>query len=105
MISSSTEELQGRAQQWVDRLGRGEVISGLSTVGGGSLPGETLPTYLAALDLPSPNRFLEALRNEQPPVIARLEEDRVVFDPRTILLEQEPLFLDTLERALNRSGL
>jgi L-seryl-tRNA(Ser) seleniumtransferase len=103
MISTSTEVLHGRAHQWVEKLGQGEVISGLSTVGGGSLPGETLPTYLVALDLPSPNRFLGVLRKTNPPIIARLEGDRVVFDPRTILPEQEFLFLGTLERVLKQT--
>ncbi len=104
MISSSSQDLLRRAQKWTDRLGRGEIIPGLSTVGGGSLPGETIPTYLVALDLPSPNRFLSALRTAQPPIIARLENDRVIFDPRTILTEQEPLFLDTLEHVLKHQA-
>ena len=105
MISSTTEDLLLRAQKWVDRLEQGKIISGLSTVGGGSLPGETLPTYLVSLDIRSPNRFLGALRAAHPPIIARLEDDQVVFDPRTILPEQEPLFLDTLERVLKQTVL
>jgi L-seryl-tRNA(Ser) seleniumtransferase len=104
MIASTGEELLARAQKWVERLGQGEIIPGFSTVGGGSLPGETLPTYLVSLDLPSPNRFLRRLRSAQPPIIARLEEDQVVFDARTILHEQEPLFLDTIELILNQQN-
>jgi L-seryl-tRNA(Ser) seleniumtransferase len=104
MISASDEDLFARAQKWVEILGQGEIIPGLSTVGGGSLPGETLPTHLVALKLSSPNRFLSSLRAGKPPIIARLEDDRIVFDPRTILPEQEPLFIDTLKQALERAG-
>lgn len=60
------------------------VIDGRSTVGGGSLPGETLPTKLVALTVDSPNTFLEKLRHADPPVIARIEDDRVVIDLRTV---------------------
>lgn len=93
MISASLEELEERAQAWAARLGRGEVISGQSTVGGGSLPGETLPSALLALPDPSPNRLLARLRRTEPPIIARVLEDQVVLDPRTVLLEEEPALL------------
>lgn len=89
MISASSEELQARAHGWVESIGQGEVLQGESTVGGGSLPGETLPTYLIALQVRSTKRFLEALRQSQPPIIARAHEERVLFDPRTVLPEQD----------------
>jgi L-seryl-tRNA(Ser) seleniumtransferase len=89
MISMSTETLRQRAQNWVNTLGIGEVIEGQSTVGGGSLPDETLPTFVLALSARSPNSILAQLRINQPPVIARLEADKVIFDPRTIMPEQE----------------
>jgi len=89
MISSPLEVLHQRAESWVAYLGQGEVISTQSTVGGGSLPGETLPTYALALAVPSPNRFMEKLRLSSPPVIARLDEERIILDPRTVLPEQE----------------
>jgi L-seryl-tRNA(Ser) seleniumtransferase len=100
MISSSPEDLLLRAREWIHRLGQGEIIPGFSTVGGGSLPGETLPTHLVAIQITSPNRFLSRLRSGLFPIIARLEDDRVVFDPRTILPEQEPVFLSILEQVL-----
>jgi L-seryl-tRNA(Ser) seleniumtransferase len=103
MISTSTEALRSRAQAWVTRLGQGEVIPGYSTVGGGSLPGETLPTFLLALESPTPNRFLARLHATTPPVIARIEDGRVVLDPRTILPEQEPILLSILERLLGQT--
>lgn len=100
MISAPTEGIRLRAQAWVTTLDQGQVISGESTIGGGSLPGETLPTYLLSLSPASPNRLLARLRQLRPPIIARLEDDRLVFDPRTVLPEQEPALLSALIMAL-----
>jgi L-seryl-tRNA(Ser) seleniumtransferase len=84
MIAAPLEDSQRRARGWAAALGQGEVIPGESTVGGGSLPGETLPTFLLALKVKSPDRFLARLRQQHPPVIARVQEEQVVFDPRTV---------------------
>jgi L-seryl-tRNA(Ser) seleniumtransferase len=100
MISTPVEALQARAQAWVDALGQGEVFAGESTVGGGSLPGETLPTFLLALSARSANRLLARLRQAHPPVIARLQDERVVLDPRTVLPEQESALLAALKAIL-----
>ena len=61
------------------------VIDGQSTIGGGSLPGETLPTKLVALSVSNPDEFLARLRRADPPVVARIETERVVFDLRTVM--------------------
>lgn len=100
MISMQLEAIQSRALAWAQTLGQGEVIPGESTVGGGSLPGETLPTYLLALDVRSPDRFMKQLRRSKPPVIARLENNLVLFDPRTVLQEQETTLLAAIRSAL-----
>ena len=103
MISLVPEQVRLRARRWADHLGMGEVITGKSTVGGGSLPEETLPTFLLALRVPQPNRFLALLRAAAPPVIARVEEDQVLLDPRTVFLEEEPALLAALRDALASS--
>jgi L-seryl-tRNA(Ser) seleniumtransferase len=100
MIATTPEQIQARAHHWFEVVGAGQVIPGLSTVGGGSLPEETLPTFLLALDVRQPNRFLSRLRQVNPPVIARVEADRVVFDPRTVLPEQEGALLVGIQNAL-----
>lgn len=100
MIAQPLEQIRARAQRWAAALGAGEVISGQSTVGGGSLPGETLPTFLLALQVARPNRFLSDLRRLNPPVIARVEAERVVFDPRTVLEEQEDALLAGLNQII-----
>ena len=105
MLSLSLGELEARAQEWKKQVGsRSQVVPGLSTVGGGSLPGETLHTWLLALradDLPGGALGLaQRLRESDPPVIGRIEEDRVVLDPRTVMPDEETALLRALQEAL-----
>ena len=100
MISASQEAIHSRAQAWAEALGQGEVVPGESTIGGGSLPGETLPTSLLALTVRSPNRVAKKLRLAHPPIIARLENDRVLLDPRTVLPEQDTILLEAINQIL-----
>ena len=81
MIAKSLDAIHTTAENWREHLGVGEVIPGRSTVGGGSLPTEEMPTYILALDPPDPDAFLCRLRKAQPAIIARIEDDRVLFDP------------------------
>jgi len=104
MIAAPLDELRARASAWSSALGVGEVVDGFSTVGGGSLPEETLPSVLLALDVPRPNPFLARLRAGQPPVIARVENQLVLLDPRTVLPEQEPALLDAIRQALQTTS-
>ena len=85
MMSLTPEQLKVRAEAWRGRLGQGQVGPAESTVGGGSLPGECLPTYVLALNVKSPDKFLRKLRAGRPPIIARVEDDTILFDPRTVL--------------------
>ncbi len=104
MISLSLEDIQRRAESWAERLvelaTEVEVVPGLSTVGGGSLPGETLPTRLVALRIPSPDHLAQRLRRGEPPVVGRIEAGRLVLDPRTVLPGEEHELLSSLELAL-----
>ena len=100
MIAASEDQMGSRAEEWKQQLGTGEVVSGRSTVGGGSLPEETLPTRLLALETSHPNEFANRLRQVDPPIIARVEDDRVVCDPRTVLRNQEEPLLSGLRTVL-----
>ena len=101
MVSASPDLLKDRVQTWIETLERGSMIEGESTVGGGSLPGETLPTHLLALDIEKPDQFLKQLRQSHPPIIARVQDDLVIFDPRTVLPAQEGALLVSLQNALS----
>jgi len=101
MISMPLAEIEERARRWVAELGAGEVVEGASTVGGGSLPGETLPTQLVALAVKSPNAFAAKLRAQDPPIIARVAEGKVTLDPRTVLEAAEAALLNGVRNVLN----
>jgi L-seryl-tRNA(Ser) seleniumtransferase len=104
MISQDEEMLRKRARSWVRKLrGLGveaQIVPGKSAVGGGSLPGETPPTHLVALASDSPDAMAALLRAGEPPVITRIEDERLVLDPRTVLPEQEAELLNCVGRAV-----
>ena len=100
MMSLMPKQVKGRAEAWMRELEEGEVIEGESTVGGGSLPDESFPTFLLSLSVDSPEKFLKKLRTQNPPVIARTANDKVLLDPRTVLPEQEGALLVGLKNVL-----
>jgi len=105
MIASTNEELQERSAIWARTVGkRGTSVEGESTVGGGSLPGETLPTWLLALDsegIPGgATELARRLRQGTPSVVARVQDEKVMLDPRTVSLDEEPQLLVALAAAL-----
>ena len=97
MISAHPEKIASRAVRWVSCLqSNGFVVctqSGESTIGGGSLPGETLPTTLLALDAAhvplSLDDLARRLRMRQTPIITRISRDTLLLDPRTVFEEQD----------------
>jgi len=105
MISARPDDIERRARALIGQLGVGgtgwEIGDGQSAVGGGSLPGETLPTrlLLAPLSL-DPDRLAAALRHVTPAVVARIERDRLVLDLRTVLPEEDAALLAALQAVL-----
>ncbi len=96
MMSMSARTAKVRAEAWREKLGQGDVVASESTVGGGSLPDESMPTFVLSLSVKHPDKFLKALRSQNPPIIARTENDQILFDPRTVLDEQDNQLLSTL---------
>jgi len=93
MLTEDLAEIRRRGetlQQSVEHKASAELIAGFSEVGGGSFPEAKLPTWLLQLkaDAPTADSLIERLRASDPPVIARIADDHVVLDPRTILPEQ-----------------
>ena len=97
MISTSLSDLDSRYSRMARKFRQAglsaETVPGLSTVGGGSLPGETLPTRLVAVR-PGPDRLsamelAAGLRRQDPPLVARLEHDRLLLDLRTVRPEDD----------------
>jgi L-seryl-tRNA(Ser) seleniumtransferase len=102
MLQMSAAAIEERARALADRLqGHGwrvALVSGASAVGGGSAPGVTVPTVLLAIERErlSPDALESALRSLDPPVIARIDADRVVLDLRTVLDEQDEQLAELL---------
>ena len=94
-LSAGLTDLERRARAISDATGSRPTISE-STVGGGSLPGQTLPSWAVAIDGPAPQRLLARLRAGVPAVIGRIVDDAVVLDLRTV----EPADDDRLGRAI-----
>lgn len=111
MIAAQAEDLRGRVEAWreeVTRWGvRAEVREVKATVGGGSLPGETLPSW--ALGVPeqgvggrhlSAAGLAAALRAADQPVVGRVEHDCLLLDARTVLPNQDANLIGSLRAAL-----
>jgi L-seryl-tRNA(Ser) seleniumtransferase len=107
MIDTPVEALARRARKWQRALKEAgtplSVVAAESTVGGGSLPGQTLPTRALALEVPSPDALAAHLRAADPPVVARIEDDRLLLDPRTVLPEQDKALIEVIHGALATS--
>jgi L-seryl-tRNA(Ser) seleniumtransferase len=104
MISATVDALERRAAKWQRSLAaqgiNARLQEGESAVGGGSLPGETLPTVLLAVDHPAPDMAAARLRSQAAPVVCRIRHDQLLFDPRTVLQAQDELLLNGLGMAL-----
>lgn len=101
MLAAKPPQLNQRVKQWAGELGSGKPVKGLSTVGGGSLPGETLPTWLLAVQPSNVDQVQGRLRSNEPAIIARVEKDSLLFDPRTVLPQQDETLLAGLQKALS----
>jgi L-seryl-tRNA(Ser) seleniumtransferase len=103
MISMPLMEIEIRANGWAETLGeRAKVITGETMVGGGSLPGGTLPTWLVAAEGGSKTvqTLAKKLRSRNVPVIGRIEKDRLLLDPRTVLPEEDEIIVKALREVL-----
>ena len=89
MIAAPLDELRRRAEAVVAAIGpAASAVEVRSTIGGGSLPGETLPSLAIAIDAGTsgraPDRLLARLRAGEPVVVGRIEAGCAVFDLRTV---------------------
>ena len=79
------------------------VIDGASEMGSGSLPAQPIPTRLVSVTAPgiSADVLAARLRRHEPPVFARIADDRVLFDPRTLLAGEDEIVVDAIVAALS----
>jgi L-seryl-tRNA(Ser) seleniumtransferase len=104
MISMPLDVVQRRASRWARAIGApARVVDGRSMVGGGSLPEESLPARLVAIAPPGEagaTELARRLRLGRPPVVARIEHDRLLLDPRTVLPEEDASLIAAVRAAL-----
>ena len=99
-ISMPLSDIDDRAKRWRAAVGAGEVVDVRSAIGGGSLPGQTLPSRaLAIAPQRGPDEFMEGLRGAKRPVIARIEDERVLLDPRTVAEHEDEYVIAALRSA------
>ncbi|MDP8979884.1 MAG: L-seryl-tRNA(Sec) selenium transferase [Acidobacteriota bacterium] len=97
MIVQSSETLRARAESLLRRLdGRGEIREGRSVVGGGSTPEQSLPAWLIALQCQNVVDAERRCRAANPPVVARIENEELLFDLRTVFPWEEQELLSVL---------
>jgi L-seryl-tRNA(Ser) seleniumtransferase len=100
MLREPAESVSKRAHRLCETIGgdleHAHVRHVGSAVGGGSMPGVTLPSWAVEVRVPDPPTFAARLRIGRPPVFCRVETDRVLFDVRTVFPEQ----VDDLARAI-----
>jgi len=105
MMRLTKQEIAARAEALVQKLRSTapkwawEIVDGESVVGGGAAPSAVLPTRLIAMSLPgSTADWLSArLRRCDPPIVARVEDGRVLLDLRTVFLEQDRAIADAVQ--------
>jgi L-seryl-tRNA(Ser) seleniumtransferase len=114
MIRMNADEIRMRAERIQARLAdigrtgmnreiaRVGIIEGQSVAGGGSTPEQSLPTWLLAITGNAP-ALERKLRANDPPIIARIENDRLVLDLRTVFAEEDAILLRALDVALGAS--
>ena len=107
MIFTPPSEVRRRTESFAAQLQRRsgiqiEVIKGNSLIGGGTAPNATLPTYLLTItsNHHSPEELQTSLRSQSPPVITRIENDRLMLDMRTVFPEEEADVARAIENAL-----
>jgi L-seryl-tRNA(Ser) seleniumtransferase len=104
MLSLTTDEIEQRAKELIEEVGPTELNLALepgeSAIGGGAAPTSTIRSVLIALTHPSKSstELEQQLRTSSPPVIARISEDKVLLDLRTVATEDVPALIAALKR-------
>ena len=104
MIGLPLPEIDRRVALWAGSMGSiAQLIDGESLIGGGSLPGATLPTRLLALgDKRKPalaQTLARKLRLQEPPIVGRISDNLLLLDPRTVSPEQDEMVIKGLRKA------
>ncbi|MCL0102140.1 L-seryl-tRNA(Sec) selenium transferase, partial [Dehalococcoidia bacterium] len=106
MISADLKTLESRVKKWIRYAGEQAcIIDSVSTIGGGSLPGEYLPSKVLAIKGTGAqlNKLARRLRKGTPAVLARIDGEMLLIDPRTVLPNQDQIVAGAIRDALGTS--
>jgi L-seryl-tRNA(Ser) seleniumtransferase len=99
-IATPLDDLERRVNALLGALGSGVATRTESTIGGGSLPGQVLPSWAISISGRQPQRLLAHLRSGDPAVIGRVVDDAVLLDVRTVDPADDDAVLDAIRAAL-----
>jgi len=104
MITTPLSELEKRAERWAQLLGNSAtVVAGESAIGGGSLPGGTLPTRLVVIKLSGEAKvqnMARRLRQHRPPIIGRVAKNSLLLDLRCVFPEEDEVVIKAVREAI-----
>ena len=104
-ISKDESAIAATAERWRAEAGTGVVEGARSAVGGGSLPGQTIPTSVLAIEPQgSVDNFAACLRRSPVAVVARIENERVLLDPRTVMTDQDQAVIEAIKLAISQDS-
>jgi L-seryl-tRNA(Ser) seleniumtransferase len=106
------KDIENRARAWAEATGgMGKVVDGESMIGGGSLPGSTLPTKTVVIGKDGKKtsslaiKLSQALRQWHTPIVGRVQESALILDPRSVLPEDDVIVCDALKSLGQKAGL
>jgi L-seryl-tRNA(Ser) seleniumtransferase len=104
MVSLPLDVLKVRVEAWQKQVGFGAILPGESTLGGGSLPGYSFPTWLMSIQAKTSDKYLTRMRKHRLPVIARTEYGCILLDPRTVMPEQDNALIECLKAVFQNTA-
>ena len=102
MIRQSADEIRARADAMAAQLPGAEVVEGESVIGGGATPEQSIATWLIVIRCADVVAAERELRRSDPPVVARVEDGKLVVDLRTVRKEEEEALRRALDTCLRR---
>ncbi len=85
MVAADNDRVRARAASWAEAAGEhARVVAATTMVGGGSLPGQGVPTWVVEVSVPGVERLHQLLRTGEPAIVGRIERGALMLDPRTV---------------------
>ena len=96
MLGTTLDELRARARDYVAAIPGAAIVESDAYAGGGALPQTRIPSIAIALAVERPDRLAARLRRENPAIVARIADGKLLFDLRTIAPDEDDTVIATL---------